>query len=101
MDAVFPYARDHLHFQDLWEQEGLEPHKTGAVLLWGAELADTYVDIGDTMDLKLQALLEHRSRFAGNSRSEVETLVKRLARDAAVDQAFEYAEAFRKVTFRT
>ena len=101
MDAVFPYARDHLHFQDLWEQEGLEPHKTGAVLLWGAELADTYVDIGDTRDLKLQALLEHRSRFAGNLRSEVETLVKRLARDAAVNQAFEYAEAFRKVTFRT
>lgn len=101
MDAVFPYARDHLHFQDLWEQEGLEPHKTGTVLLWGAELADTYVDIGDAMDLKLQALLAHQSRFAGSSRSELETLVKQLARDAAMDQAFEYAEAFRKATFRT
>ncbi len=101
MDAVFPYARDHLHFQDLWEQEGLEPHKTGTVLLWGAELADTYVDIGDAMDLKLKALLEHRSRFAAGSSSEVEKLVKQLARAAAVDQAFEYAEAFRKATFRT
>ena len=101
MDAVFPYARDHLHFQDLWEQEGLDPHKTGTVLLWGTELADTHVDIGDAMDIKLQALLEHGSRFAGSSRSELETLVKRLARDAAMDQAFEYAEAFRKATFRT
>lgn len=101
MDAVFPYARDHLHFQDLWEQGGLEPHKTGTVLLWGAELADTYVDVSDSMDLKLKALLAHRSRFAGNSKSEVEKLVKQLAGDAAADQAFEYAEAFRKVTFHT
>ncbi len=101
MDAVFPYARDHLHFQDLWEREGLEPHKTGTVLLWGAELANTCVDVGDCMDTKLQALLAHRSRFAENSKSEIETAVKQLARDAAVDQAYEYAEAFRKVTFRT
>ena len=44
-DAVFPYARDRLHFGDLLEREGLEPHKTETILFWGAELADIFVDI--------------------------------------------------------
>ena len=56
LDAVFPYARDHLHIKDLWEEEGLEPHKTGTVLLWGTEQPDTHMDIGDSLELKIRAL---------------------------------------------
>ena len=43
LDAVFPCARDHLHFVELWRDEGLEPHKTGTILFWGTEEADTSI----------------------------------------------------------
>ncbi|GAI70209.1 unnamed protein product [marine sediment metagenome] len=39
LDAVFPYARDHLAYPDLLEQ-GLQPHKVKEVLLWGSEDAN-------------------------------------------------------------
>ena len=101
LDAVFPCARDHLHFQELWEQEGLEPHKTGTVLFWGAEQPDTYVDIGDSIKEKTQALMAHQSQLKTRTESEVEEFVKEWARNAGVDQSYQYGEAFRKVTFRT
>ena len=34
-DAVYPYARDHLHFADHITQEGLEPHKVRELWYWG------------------------------------------------------------------
>ena len=34
LDAVFPYARDHLSYPELLD-EGLEPHKVHEVWLWG------------------------------------------------------------------
>ena len=101
LDAVFPCARDHLHFQELWEHEGLEPHKTGAVLLWGAEQPDTYFDIGDCINVKIQALMAHQSQLDTDAESEVEGLIKEWAETAAAGQSYQYGEAFRKLTFRT
>lgn len=101
LDAVFPYARDHLHFVDLWEEEGLEPHKTGTILFWGAEQPDTFIDIADTLDLKIAAVEAHKSQMAAWSESEVVEFVKERAREAGNGNGCEYAEAFRKVTFRT
>ena len=101
VDAVFPSARDHLHFPDLWEQDGLEPHKTGRVLFWGAEAPDTYVDIGECIDVKVRAVLAHPSQLGSRSDAEVEELVKDRAAGAAADQECAYAEAFRQVTFST
>ncbi|PKB80790.1 MAG: hypothetical protein BZY88_08060 [SAR202 cluster bacterium Io17-Chloro-G9] len=101
IDAVFPYARDHLHLKELWEEEGLEPHKTGTVLLWGAEQPDTHMDIGDFIALKIQALSVHHSQMSGRSRSEIEEFVRERAAGESAGQDFDYAEAFRKLTFRT
>lgn len=101
LDAVFPAARDHLHFQELWEQEGLEPHKTGTVLLWGAEQPDAYFDIGGSIDVKIQAVMAHQSQIKTRTKSEVEELVKERAINAGADQCYQYGEAFRKVNFRT
>ncbi len=39
MDAVFPYARDHLAYPDLLE-EGFEPHKVEEILFWATEDGD-------------------------------------------------------------
>ncbi|MFQ6029518.1 MAG: PIG-L deacetylase family protein [Dehalococcoidia bacterium] len=101
LDAVFPYARDHLHFQELWAEEGLEPHRTGTMLFWGAEQANTYVDIGDTMEVKIQAIQAHRSQMSDWSDSDVVDFVRERARGAGSENGCEYAEAFRKVSFRT
>ena len=101
IDAVFPYARDHLHLKELWEDEGLEPHKTGTVLLWGTEQPDTHVDIGDTLELKIRALVVHGSQMAGRSQAEVEELVREQAAGDGSDQDYAYAESFRNLTFRT
>ena len=67
LDAVFPAARDHLNFVELWRDEGLEPHKTAMVLFWGAELADTYVDISDSFDTKVEAVMAHKSQMRDRS----------------------------------
>ena len=101
LDAVFPCARDHLHFEELWRDEGLEPHKTGTVLFWGTELADTIVDISGAMDAKMLAVRAHKSQVNGWNDQEIEDFVKNHARDAVGDSGLEFAESFRKITFRT
>ena len=101
MDAVFPYARDHLHFAELWRDEGLEPHKTGTILFWGAELADTYIDIESSLTAKIAAVKAHRSQMSSLTEAEVEEFVRDWAQRAGTENGCKYAEAFRKVTFRT
>lgn len=101
LDAVFPCARDHLHFEELWRDEGLEPHKTGTVLFWGTELADTFVDISGSIDTKMRAVGVYGSQLNGLTPEDVEGFVKRQARDGAEESGLEYSESFRKQTFRT
>ena len=101
MDAVFPYARDHLHFAELWRDEGLEPYKTGTILLWGAELANTYINIESSLTTKIAAVKAHQSQMAGRTEAEIEEFVRDWAHRAGEENGYKYAEAFRKVTFRT
>ena len=100
-DAVFPCARDHLHFEELWRDEGLEPHRTPAIWFWGTEQADTIVDISGTFDAKMLAVRAHRSQVNGWNDQEIEDFVKEHARDAVGESGLEFAESFRKITFRT
>jgi LmbE family N-acetylglucosaminyl deacetylase len=101
LDAVFPYARDHLHFGELWADEGLEPHKTGTILFWGTERPDTFVDIAQTLERKIASIKAHQSQIDAYSEVEIVEFVQERARDARVANGHHYAEAFRKVTFRT
>ncbi len=103
LDAVFPYARDHLHFGDLWSDEGLEPHKTGTVLFWGTERPNVFIDIAGTLERKIESVQAHRSQMAGHTESEIAQFVQAHAGEAAAaaDNGLQYAEAFRRVTFRT
>ena len=101
LDAVFPCARDHLHFEELWREEGLEPHKTPAILFWGTEQADTIIDISGTVEAKMRAVRAHKSQVNGWNEAEIEDFVKERAREAISDSGLEFAEAFRKISFRT
>ena len=97
-DAAFPYARDRLHFYELFEEEGLQPHKTGIVLFWSPDVPDTFIDIGETIDIKIEALLCHKSQIS--ELNKVGQTIKEEAKRRAEGTGFEYAEAFRKIEFR-
>ena len=101
LDAVVPFARDHLHFPDHLRADGLEPHKAGEILMWGTEAPDTFVDITETIDLKISALLKHASQVsAAGSDRDVEEFVKANASRMGQRAEMPYAEAFRATQFR-
>ena len=101
LDAVFPFARDHLHFPDHLRVDGLEPHKVGEMLMWGTEAPDTFVDITESIDLKIAALLKHASQVSGaGSDRDVEEFVKANASRMGQRAETPYAEAFRAMQFR-
>ena len=101
LDAVFPYARDHLHFEELWKEEGLEPHKTATILFWGTEIADTHIDIESYLENKIKAVKAHTSQLSRLTNREVEQFVKEEANKAGEENGLNYAESFRRVNFRT
>ncbi len=101
LDAVFPCARDHLHFEELWSDEGLEPHKTGTVLFWGTETPDTFVGIDASIDAKARAVKAGKTRTKGRTEAEIDSFIRRRGQEGAGDSGARYGEAFRKITFRT
>ena len=64
LDAVFPSARDHLTFPELFQAEHLEPHKVAQVYLCGAQDPNAKVDVTAYLDTKINALREHKSQIA-------------------------------------
>src|SRR5438477_11070057 len=60
--AVYPFARNRPTFPELLA-EGLEPFKVAELYLWGWRDANYWEDIEETIDLKLKALLEHKSQL--------------------------------------
>ena len=98
LDAIFPYARDHLAYPDLPE-EGLQPHKVKEVLLWAAPEDINYrSDITSTFDIKLAALRCHKSQVGDNlSSPDLGNWLKQRAKKMAEGQDFELAEAFHRV----
>lgn len=110
LDAVFPYARDHLHFGDLFANEGIEPHKTANILFWGSENPNAYVDIDASFAVKLDAVMAQVTQVGPRSRAELQAFLRQQAEAAAAagnavseegDSDLALAEAFRRVTFRT
>lgn len=98
IDAVFPYARDFLHYNE-HIQEGLETHKVGDILMWGTEHPDTFIDITDTIEDKINALKKHASQVAGSGR-DVDHFVKVNAQNQGRMANMPYAEGFRRIQFR-
>ena len=96
LDAVFPYARDHLAYPDLLK-EGLQPHKVKEVLLWGTEDPNYRSDITNTFDIKLAALRCHRSQVGDNLSPQLEEWLIQRAKEMAEGEDFELAEAFHRV----
>jgi LmbE family N-acetylglucosaminyl deacetylase len=95
LDAVFPYARDHLSYPDLLE-EGFEPHKVKEILLWASENINHRLDITDTFPLKLNALREHKSQVGHIPRQKLEGYLRERAIQLSEGESFQLAEGFHR-----
>ena len=96
LDAVFPYARDHLAYPDLIE-EGLQPHKVKEMLFWASEDINYRSDITATFDLKVEALRCHQSQMQELEVPNPEGWLRQRCKDIAKDDNFELGEAFHRV----
>ena len=91
LDAVFPSAGTRLIFPELLD-EGLDPHEVRQVYIHGAERADTWVDVGETLDLKLAALRAHKSQMGEWDPAE---MITEWAREQGRKRKLDAAETYR------
>jgi LmbE family N-acetylglucosaminyl deacetylase len=96
LDAVFPLSRDHLAYPDLLVG-GLEPHKVGELLFYGAEDINFHSDITTTFDIKVAALRCHDSQVREFANPHFEGWLRERCRKMAEGESFELAEAFHRV----
>ena len=96
LDAIFPYARDHLAYPDLLE-EGLSPHKVKEAWFWATEDPNYRSDITETFDIKLAALRCHKSQIGYDLAPDLEKWLRQRAKEMAKGENFELAEAFHRV----
>jgi LmbE family N-acetylglucosaminyl deacetylase len=95
VDAVFPTARDPLNFREHLEA-GLGPWKVAELYLWSTNEANQIVDVGATLDAKIEALGRHASQF--RSFDDIARWVRRRSEDLGERAGYRAAEGFRRVT---
>ncbi len=94
LDAVFPAAGQPHLFEELAD-EGLKPHKVRKVYVsvWGN--GDTFVSIDATIDLKIEALKQHKSQMEGWDPGE---MIRNWVAETARGKEMTYAESYRVIT---
>jgi LmbE family N-acetylglucosaminyl deacetylase len=75
--------------------EGLEPHKVPRLWLPTFDGADTFVDISDTIELKIEALHRHKSQMKNMGMNDLDERIRKWAADLGKEREVRYAEAFR------
>lgn len=95
LDAVFPAARDHLNFVELWRDELLEPHIVREVWISLVQDPNVAVDISDQFELKLDALSQHVSQIGDRDQLE-ERMRSRHIDDSTLDNP-RYEERFKRL----
>ena len=96
LDAVFPFARDHLAYPDLLK-EGLEPHKVREMLFVGSEDINYRSDISETFEKKIAALRCHESQIKELAVPDLEAWMRGWACSMAEGADCELAEAFHRI----
>ena len=94
LDAVYPLARDHLSFPELFEA-GYEPHKVATVLLINFNQQNYTVDITNTIDLKMQALEAHSSQMADLAKTQA--IMRDLASQLGAASGYTYGEGYMRI----
>lgn len=94
LDAVFPAAGQPHVFEEL-AAEGLSAHKVRKVYATTWDKADLYVNISETIHLKIEALRAHKSQMKD---WDPEPRIREWAAERAKGKEMAFAESFRVVT---
>ncbi len=94
LDAIFPAAGNRMYFADLLE-EGLEPHSPKEVWISLTNEPNTWVNVDDTVEVKLAALREHKSQI--KDMALLERRVRDRLRRVDDDGREWYGESFRVI----
>jgi len=97
LDAVFPAAGQPNLFEEL-AAEGVTAHKVRKVYVNSWENCDTFINISDTMEIKIAALKAHVSQMNGNDPTE---MMRQWAAEVAKGKEMTYAESFRVISLVT
>jgi LmbE family N-acetylglucosaminyl deacetylase len=94
IDAISPTAAMPLSFPEMRE-EGLEPHRVRRIMVASASAPDTWIDISETIETKIQALRQHVSQL--NEPRDYDGLLRHWAAEAGTPVGLPYAEAFMRI----
>lgn len=92
--AVYPAARDHLNFPELFLDEGLEPHITRWLYMSLPTEANYRIETTDVRADQIAALKLHTSQI-GDVEAWEERMAKRIDKDLTGDGPLRYSEYFR------
>jgi LmbE family N-acetylglucosaminyl deacetylase len=91
LDAVAPAAALPLYFPETGP-----PHQVEVVYLSGTLEPDVWVDVSATLEVKLEAVLCHRSQLAETG-EWLRTVIRERAEEGGRQGGVRYAEGFRRL----
>jgi LmbE family N-acetylglucosaminyl deacetylase len=95
LEAVYPSARDHLYFIELWNEENLEPHVVREVWVCGTLQPNVILDVTEFWETKIQALYEHKSQI-GDPEKLADRMRNRRSNESTAENP-RYEERFRRI----
>ena len=90
--TINPDASSGLMFPELWRDEDLAPFKPKALFLVNSDPSDTFVDISETIDLKIKALECHACQIGD---WPVGDFIRERAHQRGAERGLQYAEAYK------
>ena len=96
VEAVFPACEMRLLYPE-FEAEGIMPHKVNHVSITFGRDVNLYVDITDTIDLKITALKKHVSQLNEWDPSD---MLRQWAAETGKKVGFAFAEGFFRITLK-
>jgi LmbE family N-acetylglucosaminyl deacetylase len=98
VDAIFPCAGQP-HFYEELATEGIFAHKVRKVYIMARGQGETFINISDTIDLKLQALQAHVSQVG--EMKELEKMLRERTAQYGAGKEMAHAEVFRVFTLES
>ena len=99
LEAVFPTARDRLNFIEHERDEGLAPHKVGAVYIAGAVSPNVTIDVSDSVERQIRSLRAHKTQIADMDKM-AENIRKRSLDPTAPPEYPRRVERFHVISMR-
>jgi LmbE family N-acetylglucosaminyl deacetylase len=99
LDAVWPGTRSSLYYPELYQDEGLEPHKVPEVYIAGSLNPDVTIDVTGFFETKIRALTEHKSQIKDPD-GMAARLRGRMLDPTSPPEAPRYVERFKYIKLR-